>query len=59
LRRSLLENSFKIRNIAGMFACSKLTIQRRMRDFGIDNSNISDVHEAVSEITTGLPACGI
>ena len=62
--RFLLENSFKIRDIAGMFACSTRTIQRRMRDFGIDPnrfSDINDVHldEAVSEIATQLPDCGI
>ena len=62
--RFLLENDFKIRDIAGIFACSTRTIQRRMRDYGIDPnhfSDISDSHldEVVGELAVRLPDCGI
>ena len=62
--RFLLENDFKIRDIAGIFTCSTRTIQRRMRDYGIDPnhfSDISDSHldEVVGELLVCLPDCGI
>ena len=60
----LLENSFKVVDIARMFGCSRLTIQRRMRYFGIDSnhySTISDLQldQLVTNITTRFPSCGI
>ena len=47
-----------------MFGCCTRTIQRKMRDFGIDSnrfSDIGDLHldELVSEIVTRLPSCGV
>ena len=62
--RFLLENEFKIRDIAGIFACSTCTIQRRMRDYGIDPNRFSDISdsqldEVVSELAVRLPDCGI
>ena len=62
--RFLLEHSFKVKDIAGMFGCCTRTIQRKMRDFGIDSnrfSDIGDLHldELVSEIVTRLPSCGV
>ena len=62
--RFLLEHNFKINDIAAMFSCSSLTIQRRMKDYGIQYNiytDISDVRldEVVSEIAARLPCCGI
>lgn len=62
--RFLLENFFTMKDIAGMFSCSTRTIQRRLRDFGIEPNRFSDItdaqlDEAVNEIVACLPACGI
>ena len=60
----LLENNFKVRDIAALFGCSTRTIQRRVRDFEIDSHRYSDISdtkldEVVKEIAARLPACGI
>ncbi len=62
--RFLLESDFKITDIAGMFACSTRTIQRRMRDYQIEPNQFSDISdyqldELVSDLAVCLPDCGI
>ena len=60
----LLENYFKITDIAGLFGCCTRTIQRRIRDFGIEQHRFSDISdevldEMVSETVHLQPSYGI
>ena len=60
----LLGNNFSVTDIAALLGCSTRTIQRRMREFGIDSNrfnDLSDAHldELVSEVVARLPNCGI
>ena len=62
--RFLLENHFKITDISALFGCSARTIQRRIRDFGIEPYRFSDISEAhLDEIVTEMiqlqPSYGI
>ena len=60
----LLDNHFKLVDIAGLFECSSRTIQRRMRELGMEqycHSEISDsqLDEMVSSIVHLQPSHGI
>lgn len=60
----LLANSFSVTDIAALFGCSRRTIQRRMRNFGINANRFNEItdsclDELVSEIVARLPTCGI
>ena len=60
----LLENSFKITDIAGLFGCSPRTIQRRIRHFEIEQHTFSDISnrpldELVADIIHLQPTYGI
>lgn len=60
----LLENSFKIKDIAALFGCSTRTIQRRVRDFEISSNRYSDISDLelddiIKEMAIRWPTCGI
>ena len=42
----LIDNNFKVSDIAGLFGCSTRTIQRRMRELGIESYRYSDVSDS-------------
>ena len=59
----LVEQRFRIQDIANIFGCSKTTIERRMKEYEIsifNSSTISDVDldSHVREITNLFPRCG-
>lgn len=41
----LLENSFSVTDIAGMFNCSRRTIQRRMITYGLESCRFTDIND--------------
>ena len=60
----LIDNDFKVSDIAGLFGCSTRTIQRRMRELGIESYRYSDVSdsqldEMVNNIIQLQPSHGI
>ena len=62
--RFLVENGFKITDMAQMFGCSCRTISRRLKEFGIEYNVYTDINdgqldEIVGEIAARLPCCGI
>ena len=62
--RFLVENGFKITDMAQMFGCSCRTISRRLKEFNIEYNVYTDINdrqldEIVSDIAARLPCCGI
>ena len=62
--RFLVENGFKITDMAQMFGCSCRTISRRLKEFNIEYNVYTDINdrqldEMVSDIAARLPCCGI
>ena len=62
--RFLVENGFKETEIAPLIGYSTHTIQRRLKEFGIEFNQFSeitnqDLDDLVKEIITRLPACSI
>ena len=60
----MVENGFKETDIATLIGCSTRTIQRKLKEFGIEFNRFSeitnqDLDDLVKEIVTRLPACGI
>ena len=59
----MVENGFKETDIATLIGCSTRTIQRKLKEFGIEFNRFSeitnqDLDDLVKEIVIRLPACG-
>ena len=60
----LVSHHFRVMDIATMFGYSTSTIQRRMRDFGMDSNRFNEISDArldehVGAIVACLPNCGL
>ena len=51
--RFLVESNFRIVDIASLFGCSRRTIERRMREYGVSHSDFNNLSDA--ELDQPLP----
>ena len=58
----LVENGFRTKDISGILGCSRRTIERRMKKFGLSHWSVyvsdAQLDSAVKEITNFFPHCG-